>query len=247
MRLTRGKQVALGVTSIATAGLLTATMLGANGAPVAQAEPSNTTQADLVQLNNSGVSGTADVLVDGRQIDVQVAARKLLKKQPHAQHIHFGKAARHECPTVKDDDNADHRLTTSEGQPAYGPVRVSLTTKGDTSPKSTLAVNRYPTAPKGKVNYQRDDIKVSKRVARAIRHGNAVVVLHGIDYNGNGKYDFSAGRSDLDPSLPAEATDTAACGVLEPVQANEEDPGLPPIPLKVGGKQGGHEAHSHQH
>ena len=40
------------------------------------------------------------------------------------------------------------------------------------------------------------------------------MVIHGIDYNHNGKYDFSAGKSDLDPSLPAEATDPAACGVL---------------------------------
>ena len=37
----------------------------------------------------------------------------------------------------------------------------------------------------------------------------------GVDYNGNGMYDFaSAGKSDLDPSLPAEATDPALCGVL---------------------------------
>jgi len=38
--------------------------------------------------------------------------------------------------------------------------------------------------------------------------------VHGVDYNGNGKYDFSQGKSDLDPSLPAEATDPALCGVL---------------------------------
>jgi hypothetical protein len=36
-----------------------------------------------------------------------------------------------------------------------------------------------------------------------------------VDYNGNGMYDFkSAGKSDLDPNLPAEATDPATCGVL---------------------------------
>ena len=57
--------------------------------------------------------------------------------------------------------------------------------------------------------------RTSETVAKAIRDGEGVVVIHGVDYNGNGAYDFdSAGESDLDPNLPAEATDPAACGVL---------------------------------
>lgn len=249
MRLTKGKTyAATGVMAVASGSLVVATMMGANGAaPAAAPEPSDNTRAVLEPLNNSGVKGNAEVTVDGRRVNVQLDARRLLKEMPHAQHIHFGAAARHECPTVRDDDNADHRINTVEGQPAYGPVRVSLTTKGDTSPSSTLAVNRFPTAPEGKVNYNRDGIEVSKRVARAIRHGNAVIVIHGIDYNGNKKYDFSAGKSDLDPTLPAEATDPASCGVLKPVQASEEDPGIPPIPLKVGGQKAHSDGHDHTH
>ena len=77
-----------------------------------------------------------------------------------------------------------------------------------------LAVNRFPTAPKGQIHYDRS-MKTGSRVANGIERGNAVVVIHGVDFNGNGKYDFrSAGKSDLDPALPAEATDPAACGVL---------------------------------
>jgi len=65
---------------------------------------------------------------------------------PHAQHIHFGTQAAHECPGVADDANQDFRLNTAEGL---------------------------------------------------------------------GKYDFKgAGKSELDPNLPAEATDPVACGVL---------------------------------
>jgi hypothetical protein len=42
------------------------------------------------------------------------------------------------------------------------------------------------------------------------------LVIHGIDYNNNGKYDFAgAGKSELNPKLPAEATDPAICGVLQ--------------------------------
>ncbi len=111
-------------------------------------------------------------------------------------------------------DNRDFRLTTAEGLPAYGPIKVSLTTRGDTSAASGLAVTRFPTAPRGQIHYDRNT-RTSKAVARAIRRGDAVVVIHGVDYNGNGKYDFrSAGKSELDPMLPAEATDPATCGVL---------------------------------
>ena len=145
---------------------------------------------------------------------MQVNARRLAPNLPHAQHIHFGAQARHECPTTADDSNGAFRLTTTEGDPAYGPVRVSLTTKGDTSADSVLAVNRFPTARQGRVDYSRTT-RTSTAVANAIRRGDAVVVLHGVDYNHNGRYDFrSAGKSELDKALPAEATDPASCGVL---------------------------------
>lgn len=40
-------------------------------------------------------------------------------------------------------------------------------------------------------------------------------MIHGVDYNNNGRYDFEGGgTSELAP-VPAEATDPAACGVLK--------------------------------
>ena len=60
----------------------------------------------------------------------------------------------------------------------------------------------------------RNAIKTRRAVAKAIAAGEGVVVIHGVDYNDSGAYDFDAGVSDLDSSLPAEATDLAACGVL---------------------------------
>jgi hypothetical protein len=173
--------------------------------------------ARLDSLNNSGVRGTAKVLVKvtGDRINVQVKAGGLLRKQPHAMHIHHGATAKHECPTVRQDKNRDHRLNTVEGVPLYGPIAVSLTTKGDTSPKSALAVDRFSNTPRGSLNYYRSSIKVDKKLAAAIKRGEAVVVIHGLDYNQNGKYDFKgAGASELNAAFPAEATDPAACGVL---------------------------------
>ena len=220
MRMTKNKKYAVAGAGFASMVGLVATTLPSTAA-IVQAEDTSprtaSTRANLKALNNSGVDGVSRVTVDGRKLMVTVKADRLLKGMPHAQHIHFGAKARHECPTVRDDDNHDHRLNTIEGQAGYGRVRVSLTTKGDTSPDSTLAVDRFPNAENRRINYERT-ITTSKRVARGIANGNAVVVIHGIDYNGNGKYDFrGAGKSELDPNLPAEATDTVSCGVLREV------------------------------
>ena len=171
--------------------------------------------AHLNPLNNAGTRGDSHVVFHGQRAHVDIDAYGLARNLPHAEHIHFGADARHECPSVFDDKNGDFRLHTSDGLPAYGPIRKSLTTRGDTSPDSALAVDRFPTAPKGAIHYDRSINFSSAAVARAIKNGKGVIVIHGIDYNDNGKYDFaSAGKSDLDPSLPAEATDPALCGVL---------------------------------
>ena len=168
----------------------------------------------LDPLNNSGATGRAMITVEGRSLNVRYNASKLAPGLPHAVHIHYGSQATHECPTVARDVNHDFRLNVTEGLPDYGPIVKSLTTRGDTSPASALAVDRFPTAPKGTVRYHRL-VMSSKAVAHAVRNGEGVLVIHGVDYNNNGKYDFEgAGRSELDPNLPAEATDPAACGVL---------------------------------
>ena len=179
----------------------------------------NEVLAYLDPIPGSGVHGAGHAEVEfnqGGHIDeFEVAAHGLLAGSPHAAHIHFGEQARHECPTLEDDTSGDGRLTTSEGAPAYGPVVLSLTTEGDTSPASVLAITRFDTATEGTVNYERDGLfETADGVAEAIEAGKGVVVIHGVDYNGNGKYDGAA-MSDLDPSLPAEATDPAMCGVLE--------------------------------
>ena len=210
MRSTKALAVSGGVmmlASLTVAGAATGTSATADNAPTVH------THTHLNSLNNSGVQGRASVESRGRWLNVHIDARGLAKGLPHAQHIHYGAEAAHECPTTAQDADNDFRVTTAEGVPAYGPVRVSLTTRGDTSPGSALAVDRFPTANRGAEHYDRQT-RTQRAVARAIRRGEGVVVIHGVDYNDNGKYDFSAGKSDLDPSLPAEATDPATCGVL---------------------------------
>jgi hypothetical protein len=77
-------------------------------------------------------------------------------------------------------------------------------------------MNRYPAS--GTVHYKRT-MTVSRLVADLIRDDDAVIVVHGIDYNYNHIYDFGAlGVSDLDRTLPGEATAPALCGALRPAQ-----------------------------
>jgi len=57
------------------------------------------------------------------------------------------------------------------------------------------------------------------------------VVVHGVDDNGNGQYDMAgAGASELNPAVPAEATDPAACGLLK---EQHTGPGAP-VPSGTG-------------
>ena len=200
-------------TRVVGASFAAAAALALSVGPAFAADGSVT--ANLKPVAGSGVngSGTAMVDVQGNTITVTMAANGLLADSPHAAHIHFAAEARHECPILSDDKNGDGHLNTTEGGPAYGDIVVSLTKTGDTSPKSGLAIDRFSTAPGGKIAYQRGSIQVSSEVAQAITAGQSVVVIHGVDYNKDGKYSGST-KSDLMPSLPTEATDPALCGAL---------------------------------
>jgi hypothetical protein len=193
--------------------------------PAAAAEGSAQGNLSPVPVNPVDGSGQAMVEISGTTLSFTLAAQGLLDGSPHAAHIHFGADARHECPTA-DDNNAEavegeskpeEHFTTTEGAPAYGEIVVSLTKSGDTSPDSALAVDRF--AAEGDFEYSRGDVEVSEDVAQAILAGDAVVVVHGVDYDGDGAYSAGErGSSELDPSLPGEATDPALCGVLNASQ-----------------------------
>ena len=174
-------------------------------------------KAELNPLNRSGAEGHAVLQKKGnKKLDVEIDTKGLAPKLPHAQHIHGFKKAVSECPSLAA-SGRDNLITTAEGLPAYGPIQVSLTTKGDTSPASALAVDRFPVAnAKGTVNYERT-FSVSRNVYRNL--GEKAIVQHGVDLNDNGRYDFkAAGKSELDPSLPQEATIPANCGVINPTE-----------------------------
>ena len=164
----------------------------------------------------SQVRGHFDLFRRGRFVDVHVVAVGLSPNLVHAMHIHGVGSS--DCPgkAARDNRKADGLIDTTEGAPAYGPINVSLTTRGDTTPGSGLAVERFPVAGmKGRINYDRS-FRIGKNFPRRVARNLArmQVVIHGIDSNHNHEYDFSKGKSDLDPTLPQEATVPASCGTI---------------------------------
>jgi hypothetical protein len=85
-------------------------------------------------------------------------------------------------------------------------------------------MSRYPAS--GNIHYKRTTT-VTRLVADLIRDRDAVIVVHGIDYNYNRRYDFGAlGVSDLDKTLPGEATAPALCGPLRPTPTKSATAGI---------------------
>ncbi len=172
--------------------------------------------ADLSQLNDSGVSGTAMGVLDGNELNITVQAEGLLADSPHAQHIHIG--GENSCPDpTMEGTGFEGAIRTTDAAGSYGGVMVSLTNEpGETTPEAALDVANFPTGET--VDYERT-IELSADVAASVGAGDGVVVLHGVDLNGSGAYDGDQ-ESDLDPSLPSEATDPAACGEFNVSQVN---------------------------
>jgi hypothetical protein len=169
---------------------------------------------DRVASGDSRAEADVSMVREGDFVTVTVTGKRSAPGLVHAQHIH-GPGV-HECPTIGADTNHDGLIDTSEGLPAYGPIVVSLTTTGDTSPSSGLAVDRFPVADaNGNYTYVRE-LHIGDEIPAAVADHltDFHVVSHGIDTNHDGAYDFNKGPSDLDPSLPQEATVPASCGLV---------------------------------
>ena len=177
----------------------------------------------LDPLNHSGASGTATLtaMSDG-DLKVSIRSMGLVPNSPHAQHLHGStEGMDFHCPDMSADKDGNGYVSTEEGMPDYGNIFISLTTKGDTTPKSGLAVDRMPMADaKGNLSYDRV-IPAADLPKGTIAHLKDLhVVEHGIDANKNGKYDMDGlGESTLAKSaglsgIPEEATDPAVCGMV---------------------------------
>lgn len=172
-----------------------------------------TYQTTLDPLNGSSGSGMATISVDGDQATVDLSWSGLPQTfndapYPHVQHIHIG--ARGECPSPSADANGDGIVDTVEGQPSYGAIGTTLSTKGDTSP---AAATNLKIAPGGSsLDYSRT-ITLSEDTLDALADGTGVIVVHGLDPATLSKKAANA-KSNLVPELPLAATSPALCGAL---------------------------------
>jgi hypothetical protein len=180
------------------------------GSSTSSGTPFSATAAP-VPTNHVTGSGSATVKLSGDTAVVTLDTNGLLNGSPHAMHIHAG--GRGVCPPASAARLHNHSLSisTTDGIKFYGPPQVSLTSAGDTSPKSIIDFSRYPSV--GDIRYTRT-FTIPTGVADAVRAHNAVIVVHGIDYNHNGIYDNVLDRSELSNALPGEATAPALCGPL---------------------------------
>jgi hypothetical protein len=177
-----------------------------------------------VPTNRVTATGTARLQLVGNTATVTVDTNGLLNGSAHAMHIHAGASGI--CPpaSAARDHNGHFTINTGDGLKFYGPPQASLTTSGDTSVHSIIDFPRFPSV--GDIRYSRS-IQLTPELAGEVRAGNAVLVVHGIDYNGNGIYDNVLGTSDLSKRLPAEATAPALCGPLFSTQTASTGSGAP--------------------
>jgi hypothetical protein len=175
--------------------------------------------APLSQLNDSGVSGTANLTYhqDTSKLDVHISATGLQTGQVHPQHIHGplsnGKPVQAKSPTLAQDNNNDGVIELNEGGTTYGPILIPLT-----SPPGG-ALSGFPTAPDGTIDFSQSYDLTNSGIYNDGFGKNDVlplslreIVLHGmtapvdIPKNLNGRQAFTKG--DYDPLLPV------ASGVL---------------------------------
>ena len=172
-------------------------------------------QAALSPVTANHVTGTgaAWITVTGSTAEIKIQVNGLLDGAPHGQHLHIdGQGA---CPSQPQQHNGLPSINHADGEPLYGVIATSLTNNGDTTPMAAMAVTDFPST--GAYTYSRT-IVLDPRVVTNLQNGTGVLVVHGIDYNNNGTYDDVLGASELEPSVPAEATDPALCGTFTAMQ-----------------------------
>ena len=117
-------------------------------------------EADLMPLNNSGVTGTARFQIVNGQFKAQVHAKGLTPGKLHPQHIHGFQERNSVCPPPTAQNripglpeqaaHPDELIAVEEGLPFYGEILVPL----DGILNTTSELSTFPVAnPAGVVNY----------------------------------------------------------------------------------------------
>ena len=208
------------VTALAAAALLPALAspaLGSPDSPGGGEKGNGSYRAHLVPVphdpeadSGSNVTAEAHLVARNGRVKVDLQATGLSPNLPHVAHIHGAEQAENECPGNEAADVLvdDGLIETVEGLPDYGPIRVTFSTSGDTSPDAALILAVAPTAnAAGKLTYRRD-LTVPTQLQKDLE--SLHIVIHGEDLNDNGVYD---GRDSV-LGVPLEAELPVACGEI---------------------------------
>ena len=160
-----------------------------------------------VPTNRVTGTATATVHLQGNVATVTVDTNGLFNAA-HLMHIHGGTG---NCPPASAAQvvNGHRFISASVGDKFYGGVVSSLTTRGDTSPAVHLQSSLFPAT--GNIRYTRT-FTLGPGVAAEIRQGLAVIVIHGINYDGKSTYTNFLGPG-------GESGAPAVCGALFPARA----------------------------
>lgn len=219
--------------------------LGA-GAPAAHAADSWSYQANLAPVALNTPSGAASghfmITINGDQATVTETVSGLADKLPtdkktldalgiptafagapfpHVQHIHIAGGGM--CPTSAADTNGDGVISTVEGQPAYGKIGTTLSTKGATDASTATDVTKAPGG--ASFTYKRT-FTINQDTLQSIKDNKAVIVVHGLNPATAPKASLTTPNS-LGVTLPGASkklaligTAPALCGKLEASQMN---------------------------
>ncbi len=170
--------------------------------------------------SGSNVTGQAHLVRRGGELMVRVTARGLSPDLPHLMHIHGDVQAENECPDrhrARGGVN-DRLIETVDGLPDYGPIQVTFSTRGGTSPQSGLALNRAPVAnEQGHLTYHRT-LTIPKELRGDL--DDLHIVIHGEDLDDDGAYDPGP-ITQL--GAPLEAELPVACGEINDHDDDKDD------------------------
>ena len=177
--------------------------------------PGKLSSSALEQVPTNHVTGLgeATLRLNGNHAAVTLTTSRLDNgaELVHLIHIHGG--GKGQCPPASAArlHNGHLAISTTDGINYYGPPVQALTTRGDTGVGSILAFPRFPSG--GNLHYTRT-IALPQNVIADIRRNDAVMVVHGTDYDGSGIYSGVLDPSELNKGVPGTATAPALCGPL---------------------------------